>query len=155
MFLLNDSQPDVSWSLLDHERVPKAAYEALRQACTPVLVAADWPAPAYKPGATLSLEVHVVNNLLEDLAGAVVEANWPGRAAGENGCRRQRGGQLVFFRAQSMPGCPNWRHSKPTRAVMRPGPLWPLELNLELRWGSPPHSAFNRYESQLVRPTLP
>ena len=157
VFLLNDSQPAVSWSLLDHERVPKAAYEALRQACTPVLVAADWPAPAYKPGATMSLEVHVVNDLLEDLAGAVVEAKlaWPG------GGRKWLFGGNVAANSCSFVGTINARLPQlasleaDTGSNAAEGPLWPLELNLELRWGSPPHSAFNRYESQLVRPALP
>jgi beta-mannosidase len=157
VFLLNDSQPAVSWSLLDHERVPKAAYEALRQACTPVLVAADWPAPAYKPGATVSLEVHVVNDLLEDLAGAVVEAKlaWPG------GGRKWLFGGNVAANSCSFVGTINTRLPKlasleaDTGGVAAEGPLWPLELTLELRWGSPPQSAFNRYESQLVRSALP
>ena len=157
VFLLNDSQPAVSWSLLDHERVPKAAYEALRQACTPVLVAADWPAPAYRPGATLSLEVHVVNDLLEDLAGAVVEAKlaWPG------GGRKWLFGGNVAANSCSFVGTINARLPQlasleaDTGSNAAEGPLWPLELNLELRWGSPPQSAFNRYESQLVRPALP
>ncbi len=157
VFLLNDSQPAVSWSLLDHERVPKAAYEALRQACTPVLVAADWPAPAYKPGATMSLEVHVVNDLLEDLTGAVVEAKlaWPG------GGRKWLFGGNVAANSCSFVGTINARLPQlasleaDTGSNAAEGPLWPLELNLELRWGSPPQSAFNRYESQLVRPALP
>ena len=80
VFCLNDSQPAVSWSLLDHERVPKAAFEALRAACSPVLVTSQWPAPNYNPESKISLDVHVVNDLSQPLPGAIVEARlvWPG-----------------------------------------------------------------------------
>ena len=33
MFALNDPTPVVSWSVLDHERVAKRGWEALRRAC--------------------------------------------------------------------------------------------------------------------------
>ncbi|MCV5533332.1 glycoside hydrolase family 2, partial [Escherichia coli] len=36
-FSFTDPQPAVSWSVLDHERVPKRGYGALRDACRPVL----------------------------------------------------------------------------------------------------------------------
>ncbi|HTT92211.1 MAG TPA: hypothetical protein VMF65_21840 [Acidimicrobiales bacterium] len=154
VFLLNDAQPAVSWSLLDHERVPKAAYGALRQACAPVLVAADWPAPSYRPGDNLSLEVHVVNDLLEELDGAVVEARlaWPG------GSRKWFFGGQVPAHSCSFVGTIN--AVLPRLAALEAdtgGPsshaaLWPLELRLEVRWGSPEQSASNYYESELVAP---
>ena len=50
-FCFADGQPAVTWSVLDHERVPKAGYEALRDACRPVLPMLD-----PRSGA-----VHVVN----------------------------------------------------------------------------------------------
>jgi beta-mannosidase len=152
VFLLNDSQPAVSWSLLDHQRVPKAAYAALRHACAPVLVAADWPAPSYRPGARISLDVHVVNDLLEELAGAVVEARlaWPG------GSRKWSFGGDVAANSCSYVGTLNC--TLPQRAAleadtggpMSDGSRWPLELRLELRWGSPVQSASNQYESSLL-----
>ena len=40
-FAFADAAPLVSWSVLDHERVPKLGYEALRRACAPVIVVAD------------------------------------------------------------------------------------------------------------------
>ena len=40
-FMLNDSAPTVSWSVLDHERHPKLAYQAVVDACRPVIVVAD------------------------------------------------------------------------------------------------------------------
>ena len=45
-----DSQPAVSCAVLDDERVPKAAFEALAAACAPVIVVADRLAPSYAAG---------------------------------------------------------------------------------------------------------
>ena len=36
-FLFADGHPAVTWSVLDHERMPKLGYEALREACRTVL----------------------------------------------------------------------------------------------------------------------
>jgi hypothetical protein len=60
----------VSWSVLDHDRVAKRGYEALRDACRPVL-------PMIEPRAGL---VHVVNDTHEALTDAVVTALVDGRA---------------------------------------------------------------------------
>ena len=80
VFCLSDAQPAISSAVLDHERKPKAAYAALRAACAPVLVVADWPAASYAPRSALVIDVHVVNDLVEALSGAEVEATikWPG-----------------------------------------------------------------------------
>ncbi|HEX5616410.1 MAG TPA: glycoside hydrolase family 2 TIM barrel-domain containing protein [Acidimicrobiia bacterium] len=61
-FCLADSHPAVSWSVLDHERVPKRGYHALRDACRPVL-------PMVEPREGL---VHVANDRHRPLLGAVV-----------------------------------------------------------------------------------
>lgn len=68
-FSLADGQPAVSWSVLDHERVPKRGYAALRDACRPVL-------PMIEPRAGL---VHVVNDTRAELTGSIVEASVDGR----------------------------------------------------------------------------
>jgi len=73
-FLLTDAQPGITWSLLDHERVPKAGYEALTEACRPVIVVADRPPAEVAPGATLALDVHVVSDLHVPLIRAAVSA---------------------------------------------------------------------------------
>ncbi len=88
MFALNDPAPVVSWSVLDHERVPKLGWEALKRACAPVIIAADRPPEVVAPGEKLSLDVHVVNDLREGVDGAVVDitASWSG------GSRRWRFG---------------------------------------------------------------
>ncbi|MBX3287030.1 MAG: glycoside hydrolase, partial [Actinobacteria bacterium] len=59
-FLLADGHPAVSWSVLDHERVPKAGYAALRDACRPVIVVADRLPAEVVAGQALAIDVHVV-----------------------------------------------------------------------------------------------
>jgi beta-mannosidase len=70
----------VTWSVLDHTRAPKAAWQALMDACAPVAVIADRPAARYAPGERLSLNVHVVNDLRVALEDGFVDAqlSWPG-----------------------------------------------------------------------------
>jgi len=79
-FLLTDAQPAISWSVLDHDRVPKAGYEALMEACRPVIVVADRLPAELVPGDLLDLDVHVVSDLHVPLARAAVtaELTWPG-----------------------------------------------------------------------------
>ncbi len=68
-FAFADAYPAVSWSVLDHDRVAKRGYAALRDACRPAL-------PMVEPREGL---VHVVNDLREPLAGAIVEVEVDGR----------------------------------------------------------------------------
>jgi len=79
-FAFADSYPAVTWSVLDHLRVPKAGYQALAAACAPVVVVADRPAAAYAPGASIALDVHVVSDLRTPVNGGQVTARltWPG-----------------------------------------------------------------------------
>jgi beta-mannosidase len=79
-FLLNDAQPAISWSVLDHERVAKAGFGAVIDACRPVIVVADRLPPALEPGQALALDVHVVSDLRQPLEGARTTATlwWPG-----------------------------------------------------------------------------
>lgn len=80
LFLLADAQPAVTWSILDHERRPKAAYEVVAQACQPVIVVADRLAPTYRPGDRFQLAVHAVSDLRVPIPSATVDAvvEWPG-----------------------------------------------------------------------------
>jgi beta-mannosidase len=68
-FSFADPHPMVSWSVLDHERVPKRGYAALRDACRPVL-------PMVEPRQGL---VHVVNDTRQEYADAIVEVAVDGR----------------------------------------------------------------------------
>ena len=61
-FCLADSSPAISAALLDHERAPKPAFDALRDACRPVIVVADRPPEHVHPGDHLALDVHVVSD---------------------------------------------------------------------------------------------
>ena len=73
-FFFADGHAGVTWSVLDHERNPKAGYEALTAACAPVIVVSDRPAASYSPGATIELDVHVVSDLRRPLEGVRVVA---------------------------------------------------------------------------------
>ena len=69
VYAFADAHPAVSWSVLDHERVPKRAYGAVRDACRPVLPMVD-PRSGY---------VHVVSDIRRELQDAVVEVTVDGR----------------------------------------------------------------------------
>ncbi|HVE93709.1 MAG TPA: hypothetical protein VNB24_02225 [Acidimicrobiales bacterium] len=89
-FLWADAHPAVTWSVLGHDRQPKAGHAALVAACAPVIVVADRPAEAYSAGDTLDLDVHVVSDLRHDIDDLEVEAVvvWPG---GHEGRQTWRG----------------------------------------------------------------
>jgi beta-mannosidase len=80
MFALNDAAPVVSWSVLDSARRPKLAWDALVQACRPLIVVAERPPSIVTAGERLSLDVHAVNDLRHAVDPAVVDvvAHWAG-----------------------------------------------------------------------------
>jgi beta-mannosidase len=75
VFAFADTAPTIGFGVLDHERVPKRPYLALRDACRPVLPMVD----------PRTGQVHVVNDGRVGLPGADVEVVVDGRA------RRWRG----------------------------------------------------------------
>ena len=75
VFALADPAPSVGFGLLDHERIPKPAYGAVRDACRPVLAMLD----------PRTGNVHVANDTHAVLDGVQVEAWVDGRV------RRWRG----------------------------------------------------------------
>ncbi len=78
-FAFADSHPSITWSVLDHDRVPKLAYDALAAACRPVIVVADRMPETVAPGDALALDIHVVSDRRVDLTGRVdVELQWDG-----------------------------------------------------------------------------
>jgi beta-mannosidase len=79
-FCLADGHPGVTWSVLDHQRRAKLGYEALRDACRPVIVVADRLPATVAPGEPLALDVHVVSDLRVAVDDARVTARleWPG-----------------------------------------------------------------------------
>jgi beta-mannosidase len=70
----------VTWSILGHDRKAKLAYEAVADACRPVIVTADRPPATVSVHDTLALDVHVVSDVRHVLRGATVvaELEWPG-----------------------------------------------------------------------------
>ena len=140
--LLADAQPAVSRALLDHDRRPKAAWEALVAACAPVVVVADRPAAEYTPGARLELDVHAVSDLRRPLTDIEASAvlSWAG------GSRRFR-----------------WSGGVPADSCVRigristtlPDEAGPLRLDLRLQWSGDAHpggvtAVSNRYEILVV-----
>jgi beta-mannosidase len=134
-FAFADGHPAVTWSVLDHERRPKAGYGALRDACAPVIVVADRPDATYAPGAAVALDVHVVSDRRETLSELTVTATvrWEG---GEH--RRA------------------WTGDVPADACVRIGTLGfvvpdaPGALTLDLAGAGPGIDIANRYHSEIA-----
>lgn len=131
-FLLADAQPAISWSVLDHQRRPKAAFHALADACAPVVVVADRPAARYAPGDIVHLDVHVVNDLRTPIVDATTTATlcWPG------GRRTWRWAGRVEADAVAKVG--RVEMALPSEiAPLTPGAtIAPLTFDLSLRWPS-------------------
>lgn len=137
LFMLSDSQPAVSWSILDDERRPKRAYQTVAEACAPVIVTATRPERSYRPGERVRLDLHVVNDLRVPVADACLDAEvaWPGgsrswRFAGEVGAD---GCALVGKLVLDLP---------------RQAGEGPLTVNLQLAW--PEGKVTNAYTSQVM-----
>jgi beta-mannosidase len=80
VFMFADAQPAVSWSILDHQRNPKAGYHAVAAACAPVIITATRPRPGYGAGDQIALDLHAISDLRRSVDGAVASATlrWPG-----------------------------------------------------------------------------
>jgi beta-mannosidase len=136
-FCLADGHPGVTWSVLDHERRPKAGYESLRDACHPVIVVADRLPATVAPRDSLALDVHVVS----DLRVAIEEARVTARLEWPDGCHEWR-----------------WSGDVPADACVRVGTIQavvpeadgPLRLDLGLHL-SRRNVIVNRYESTIAR----
>jgi beta-mannosidase len=137
LFSFADTNPAVSWSVLDHRRRPKRGYAALQAACAPVIVVADRLPGTIWAGQALALDIHVVSDLRHQLDDAEVTArlSWPG-------------GDATF----------QWGGSIPADECVRVGTLelpapdseGTLQLDLELAAGQV--TASNRYRGE-IRPT--
>jgi beta-mannosidase len=133
---LADSGPAISASLVDHERRPKLAYEAVAEACAPVIVVADRLPVNVRPGEAVALDVHVVSDLRERLGDCVVEARltWPG------GSHRWRFGGAVAADSVTRVGTLSW---------MVPDSPGLATLHLELSGSA---EASNRYDTTIRSP---
>lgn len=110
-YFLADAQPAISSSVLDHDRVPKAGYHALSQACRPVIVVADRLDALSAPRQPIRLDVHVVSDLRHPIEAARVSArmtwaegiqewSWEGRIPADACVRVGR----IDTRAPEQPG---------------------------------------------------
>ena len=71
---LNEPWPAVSWAVIDRGGRPKAAYEMLRRAYQPILIAARFPWRRYAAGDVFRAEVWLVNDGPEAWQGCCAEA---------------------------------------------------------------------------------
>jgi beta-mannosidase len=134
-FSLADGNPAVTWSVLDHERAPKAGYHALAAACAPIIITADRPEKSYPPGAPIALDIHVVSDLRTPVEGVRATARlvWSG---GEHRW--------------------DWEGDIPPDACVRVGtiqamaPERPGPLALELALDGPDVKATNRYGTDVL-----
>lgn len=86
-FCFADGYPSVTWSVLGHDRAPKAGYEALRAACAPVVVTADRLPVVLRAGEPLPLAVYGISDeriSISDMV-ATLHLRWS-----ENGIEQQR-----------------------------------------------------------------
>ncbi len=70
---LNSPWPGIDWAVVDYYRVPKLAYERLKQAAHPLLVSLDYALRRYSPGDVLTADVWVINDWARDFPGCRVE----------------------------------------------------------------------------------
>ncbi|HYN32779.1 MAG TPA: hypothetical protein VES40_09145 [Ilumatobacteraceae bacterium] len=86
---LNDSAPAISTSILDADRIPKFACDAVQAACAPVLVVIDPLPDLVAPGDQLDLDVHLISDVRTPIDFAVVDAvaHW---SSGEQSSGEQR-----------------------------------------------------------------
>jgi hypothetical protein len=75
---LADAEPGDGCSLVDLDGEPKAAFDALAAACSPVLAVVDPLPERPRPGQRVALRVHLVNDLRHAASGVVTaELRWP------------------------------------------------------------------------------
>jgi beta-mannosidase len=76
MFSFSDAldHPAITWAIIGHDRTTKQAYQAVRDACQPVIVVADRLPATLTSGMSIELDVHVVNDLRHTLRDISVRA---------------------------------------------------------------------------------
>jgi beta-mannosidase len=152
LFSLADAldHPAITWAILGHDRAPKRAYEAVTDACRPVIVTCDRPPAAVAVGDAFRLDVHVVSDVRHVLRGATVRAriHWPG---GEHVWMWQGdvGADTVTRIGAIDLVAPSPAHPA-ARAHARSGEDPVRELVVDLTFEHPDHTATNRYLSRFV-----
>ena len=135
-FCFADGHPAVTWSVLGHDRAPKLAYEALRDACRPVIVVADRLPEDVHPGDPLDLDVHVISDLRAAVDDAEITASllWAD------------GGTRTWRWSGDIPadGC----QRVGTVSIEVPDAPGPLALVLRCQWHG--EAITNRYDSTIA-----
>jgi beta-mannosidase len=137
VFLLADAQPAVSWAILDHERVPKAAYRQVTASCATVIVTSDRPHPSYRPGQRFEVDLHAVSDLRSALDAVEARAvlRWPG-------------GQRSWTFHGEIPADSCARIGHVMHLLPDDAPEGEISLDLLMSW--PEGSTKNRYTSRMV-----
>ncbi len=132
---LADNAPAIGASLIDATGKPKPAFDAVRDACAPVIVVADRLPARLAPGDPFALDIHVVNDHAHELTDAVVDAEirWAG------GKHRWRFGGTIQKDGVTRVGTLSW-------VVPETSGLATLTVRL-----SGPSSAVNRYDATIRR----
>jgi beta-mannosidase len=152
LFSLADAldHPAITWAILGHDRAPKRAYEAVTDACRPVIVTCDRPPAAVAVGDAFRLDVHVVSDVRHVLRNATVRAriHWPG---GEHVWVWQGdvGADTVTRIGAVDLVAPSPAHPA-SRAHAQSGDDPVRELVVDLTFEHPEHTATNRYLSRFV-----
>ncbi|CAN5284020.1 glycoside hydrolase family 2 TIM barrel-domain containing protein [soil metagenome] len=136
-FCLADAHPAVTASVLDHRRVAKAGFAALREACRPVIPVADRLPAEVRPGDTLALDVHVVSDLRVPVVGVEVAA----RLGWDGGEQRWRFGGDVDTDTVVRVG---------TLQIEVPDRVGPLRLDLSLIGPSVPGGTVERSDTSRI-----
>jgi beta-mannosidase len=154
LFLFADAldHPAVTWSVLGHDRVAKPAYEAVTDACRPVIVTADRPPAVVSVNDKLSLDIHVVSDVRHALKGATVRARmtWPGGSHAWAWTGDIAADRVTRIGAVDLI-VPSPAHPASSALKAVPGVTTPTsDLVLDLTLEHPDHTATNRYVSRFV-----
>ena len=136
----------ITWSVLDHHRVPKAGLASVAAACAPVIVVCDRPPALLAPGMVLNLDVHVVSDLRTTLRGATVSAELTWHTPGDTS--PQRALEPVRW---------NWEGDCPADHVVRVGSVVATvpalvdgsSMQLDVVLTQSDHHASNHYRSDI------
>lgn len=147
-----DAGPMAGFSVLDHQRRPKAAYLALARACAPLSVTAAPVPPSVAQGERLDLDVYVVAAAGLDPGDAVVEATLTFHPVDATGAGAGTGTQAPD--GAEVLGSRRWEGRRPVDACARIGAMsfqapatdGVLLLDLALLPSDDDRSATNRYE---------
>jgi beta-mannosidase len=131
-----DPEPTVGFGVLDHDRAPKLAHQAVVDACRPVIVVADPLPELVRPGDALALDIHVVSDRHDVLAATRCTA-----------ALRWAGGHHAWSWMGDLPADECVRIG--TIQFVVPDALGALWLDLSIEHGS--EVASNRYEARIGR----